>query len=140
MWVPNQDSGGASCGKLVAMFEWQPSEEYDLVFFANWLSHVPPRRLDAFLATAARAVRPGGSVAIVDQYAPMDEDRAISVRTEEGAIFARRSLPGGQTYTIVKAFYDTQTLESLLAALGFAVTIQKLDDIFFFLRARRAAQ
>ena len=110
-----------------------------MVFFANWLSHVPPKRLDAFLSTVACAVRPGGSVAIVDQYAPMPEDREISVETEEGAIYANRSLRSGQTFTIVKVFYDLQTIENLLYALGFGVTIQKLDDIFFFLQAWRQA-
>jgi ubiquinone/menaquinone biosynthesis C-methylase UbiE len=123
----------------VDLFQWQPVQQYDLVFFANWLSHVPPERLDAFLATVARAVRPGGSVAIVDQYAPMPEDREISVQTEEGAIYARRSLQSGQTFLIVKVFYDLETLEHLLDGLGFAVTIQKLDDLFFFLQARRQA-
>ncbi len=121
------------------LFEWQPSQQYDLVFFANWLSHVPPKRLDVFLGAVARAVRPGGSVAIMDQYAPMPEDREISVETEEGAIYAKRSLRSGQTFTIVKVFYDLQTIENLLDALGFAVTIQKLDDIFFFLQAWRQA-
>src|SRR4026208_645508 len=24
------------------LFRWQPDRQYDLVFFANWLSHVPP--------------------------------------------------------------------------------------------------
>jgi demethylmenaquinone methyltransferase/2-methoxy-6-polyprenyl-1,4-benzoquinol methylase len=119
------------------LFQWQPSQQYDLVFFANWLSHVPPRRLDAFLATVVRAVQPGGSIAMVDQYAPMQEDREISVRTEEGAIYAKRSLLNGQTFLIVKVFHDLQTLEQALDALGFTVTIQKLDDIFFFLQARR---
>jgi 2-polyprenyl-3-methyl-5-hydroxy-6-metoxy-1,4-benzoquinol methylase len=41
--------------------------QYDLVFFANWLSHIPPQQLDAFLGIVARAVRPGGSLVIVDQ-------------------------------------------------------------------------
>jgi trans-aconitate methyltransferase len=121
------------------LFQWQPEQQYDLVFFANWLSHVPPQRLDAFLGAVARAVRPGGSVAIVDQYAPMPEDREISVQTEEGAIYAKRSLRSGQTFLIVKVFYDLQTIETRLDELGFAVTIQKLDDIFFFLQARRTA-
>jgi demethylmenaquinone methyltransferase/2-methoxy-6-polyprenyl-1,4-benzoquinol methylase len=121
------------------LFQWQPDQQYDLVFFANWLSHVPPQRLDAFLGAVARAVRPGGSVAIVDQYAPMPEDREISVQTEEGAIYAKRSLRSGQTFLIVKVFYDLQTIETRLDELGFAVTIQKLDDIFFFLQARRTA-
>jgi ubiquinone/menaquinone biosynthesis C-methylase UbiE len=122
------------------LFQWQPSQQYDLVFFANWLSHVPPQRLDAFLSTVARAVRPGGSLAIMDQYAPMQEDREISVQTEEGAIYANRSLQSGQTFLIVKVFYDQHVLENLLDALGFAVTVHQLDDIFFFLQARRTGE
>ena len=121
------------------LFQWQPRQQYDLVFFANWLSHVPPQRLEAFLGTVARAVRPGGSLAMMDQYAPMQEDREIRVQTEEGAIYANRSLQSGQTFLIVKVFYDLRLLETMLDALGFAVTVQKLDDIFFFLQARRRA-
>jgi ubiquinone/menaquinone biosynthesis C-methylase UbiE len=122
------------------LFQWQPRQQYDLVFFANWLSHVPPPRLDAFLGTVARAVRPGGSLVMVDQYAPMPEDREIIVRdAEEGAIYANRSLRGGQTFLIVKVFYDLQIIENLLDALDFTVTVHKLDDIFFFLQARSLA-
>jgi hypothetical protein len=58
---------------------------------------------------------------------------------EEGAIYANRSLRGGQTFTIVKVFYDLQLVGNLLKLLGFVVTIQKLDDIFFFLEARSFA-
>jgi hypothetical protein len=77
---------------------------------------------------------------MVDQYAPMPEDREISVRdAEEGAISAKRSLRNGQTFLIVKAFYDLQSIENLLDALGLTVTVQKLDDIFFFLQARSPA-
>jgi ubiquinone/menaquinone biosynthesis C-methylase UbiE len=122
------------------LFGWQPTQQYDLVFFANWLSHVPPLRLETFLGTVARAVRPGGSLAIMDQYSPLPEDREIIVQdAEEGAIYANRSLLNGQTFTIVKVFYDLQFIEHLLDALGFVVTVQKLDDIFFFLEARSFA-
>jgi demethylmenaquinone methyltransferase/2-methoxy-6-polyprenyl-1,4-benzoquinol methylase len=122
------------------LFQWLPRQQYDLVFFANWLSHVPPQRLDAFLGTVACAVRPGGSLVMMDQYAPMQEDREIIVRdAKEGAIYAKRSLLNGQTFLIVKAFYDLQVIENLLDALDFTVTVQKLDDTFFFLQARRKA-
>ena len=123
-----------------AVVQFQPRQQYDLVFFANWLSHVPPQRLDAFLGNVARAVRPGGSLALVDQYAPMQEDREIIVRdAKEGAIYAKCSLLNGQTFLIVKVFYDLQIIETLLDALDFTVTVHKLDDIFFFLQARRKA-
>jgi hypothetical protein len=69
----------------------------------------------------------------------MDEDRKMSVQTEEGAIYANRPLLNGQTYLIVKVFYDLQALENVLDSLGFAVVIQKLDDVFFFLQAWRKA-
>jgi ubiquinone/menaquinone biosynthesis C-methylase UbiE len=119
------------------LFQWQPRQLYDLVFFANWLSHVPPPRLEAFLGTVTRAVRPGGSLVMVDQYSPLPEDREIIVQdAEEGAIYANRSLLNGQTFTIVKVFYDMQFIEHLLDSLGFVITIQKLDNIFFFLEAR----
>jgi ubiquinone/menaquinone biosynthesis C-methylase UbiE len=122
------------------LFQWQPKQQYDLVFFANWLSHIPPQRLDAFLGTVARAVRPGGSLAMVDQYAPLQEDREIIVRdVEEGAIYAKRSLLNGQTFLIVKVFYDLQSIEHRLDALDFTVTVHKLDDIFFFLQAHSFA-
>jgi ubiquinone/menaquinone biosynthesis C-methylase UbiE len=122
------------------LFGWQPTQRYDLVFFANWLSHVPPPRLEAFLGTVARAVHPGGSLVMVDQYTPLPEDREIIMRDAvEGAIYANRSLRDGQTFLIVKVFYDLQFIKSLLESLGFVVTVQKLDDIFFFLEARSFA-
>ena len=133
---------GKACVKFqqADLFQWQPTQQYDLVFFANWLSHVPPQRLETFLGTVARAVRPGGSLVMVDQHAPLQEDREIIVQdAEEGAIYANRSLLNGQTFTIVKVFYDRQHIENLLEKLGFVVTVQKLDDIFFFLEARLKA-
>jgi hypothetical protein len=72
---------------------------------------------------------------MVDQSAPMPEDREIGVQTEDGAIYAKRSLLNGQTFLIVKVFYDLQSIENRLHTLGFAVTVQKLDNIFFFLQA-----
>ena len=49
------------------IFEWTPEQQYDLVFFAFWLSHVPPDLVDAFLLKVRSAVRPGGHLFIIDQ-------------------------------------------------------------------------
>jgi ubiquinone/menaquinone biosynthesis C-methylase UbiE len=121
----------------VNLFQWEPMQEYDLVFFAFWLSHVPPEELDAFLDKVRRAVRPGGSMVIVDQYAPTLEDRELI--KEEGGIYAQRPLRDGRTFTIVKVFYNLAALQDTLERLGFEVVIHKLDDVFFFLVARRQA-
>src|SRR5262249_4920188 len=119
------------------LFRWAPEQEYHLVFFANWLSHVPPQELDAFLSKVARAVRPGGYIAILDQYTPTPADRQIMQEGEGGKIYAQRTLRAGQKFTIVKIFYDTNILYQALTALGFEVGITRLSDIFFLLEARR---
>lgn len=119
--------------QLADLFSWEPDQAYDLVFFAFWLSHVPPTVLDNFLATVQRAVRPGGHLAIVDQHTPTEEDRRL---TTDG-IHAVRPLGDGRRFTIVKVFYDLTDLHARLARLGFAVTTHDLREGFFFLSARR---
>ncbi len=122
------------------LFQWEPSRQYDLVFFAFWLSHVPPDMLDPFLEKISRAVKPEGEVVIVDEYAPMPEEIDLVRDGVGGRIYAERPLLSGQTFTIVKVFYDLDSLRERLASLGFAITVEKLDDIFFFLRAQRHSQ
>jgi trans-aconitate methyltransferase len=119
------------------LFQWEPSQTYDLVFFAAWLSHIPPEMLDPFFEKISRAVKPGGYIAIIDQYAPMPEDRDLVRDGPGGQIYAERPLLDGQTFTIVKVFYSVESLQERLASCGFTVSVEKLDDIFFFLRAQR---
>ncbi len=118
-------------------FNWEPTREYDLVFFANWLSQVPPGELSKFLAKAVRAARPGGYIAILDQYAPMPEDRQIMQEGEDGNIYAHRTLQSGADFTIVKMFYNVAVLQEIFSVLGCKATTYKLDDSFFFLEAQR---
>ena len=114
------------------LFTWEAAEQYDLVFFAFWLSHVPPSRLDTWLATMLRAVRPGGALVVVDEYAPTLEDEQLALAD----IYARRPLADGRTFTIVKVFYDLADLRARLAHQDVDVETHKLDDRFFLLHGR----
>ena len=120
------------CYLRADLFTWEPVEQYDLVFFAFWLSHVPPSRLDAWLGTVLRAVRPGGALVIVDEYAPTLEDEQMALAD----IYARRPLADGRTFTIVKVFYDLADLHTRLADQDVDVAIYKLNDRFFLLHGR----
>ncbi len=111
------------------LFQWQPAETFDLVFFANWLSHVPPEALDDFLNKVRASLRAGGCIALVDQHAPSEADSAIAKED----IYAVRPLEDGREFTIVKAFYNLKELEEKLTKLGFTVTSQKFSETFFFL-------
>lgn len=115
------------------LFRWKPTQEYDLVFFANWLSHVPPESLDDFLSKVRRSVRADGHVAIVDQYAPSNDDKSVA----KDEIYAARPLADGRTFTIVKIFCDLNDLKKKLESLGFEIEINQFTDTFFFLSGKR---
>jgi demethylmenaquinone methyltransferase/2-methoxy-6-polyprenyl-1,4-benzoquinol methylase len=50
------------------IFEWAPSERYDVVFFGFWLSHIPTARLRAFWEKARSALKPRGRVFFVTKW------------------------------------------------------------------------
>jgi len=115
------------------LFEWEPAQKYDLVFFANWLSHVPPAALDEFLDRVQRSIRPDGQIAMIDQYQPSDSDKRIAKED----IYATRPVEDGREFTIIKAFYDLPYLHKKVEQLGFEVSINKFSDTFFFLAGKR---
>lgn len=116
----------------VDLFRWKPERQYDLIFFGNWLSHVPPSALDDFLNNVRRAVRPHGILAMVDQYAPSIADEIIA----KDDIYAVRPLEDGRRFTIVKAFYSQSFLEDKLHKLGFDVAFTPFTETFFFLSGK----
>lgn len=115
------------------LFRWKPTQEYDLVFFANWLSHVPPEALEDFLNNVRKSIRVGGQLAIVDQHAPSDDDKSVA----KADIYATRPLRDGRSFTIVKVFCDLDDLKEKVERLGFEVTTVKFSDTFFFLTGKR---
>jgi demethylmenaquinone methyltransferase/2-methoxy-6-polyprenyl-1,4-benzoquinol methylase len=115
------------------LFAWQPRREYDLVFFAFWLSHVPPEQLDRFLDTVVRATRPGGRIFIVDEPA---NGKHLSGEIEPGNQ-QTRTLHDGRSYKIVKAYYDPRAIQERLSQRGFTQFSGMIGECFFCLSGTR---
>jgi demethylmenaquinone methyltransferase/2-methoxy-6-polyprenyl-1,4-benzoquinol methylase len=111
------------------LFDWAPDRTYDLVFFAFWLSHVPPALLNDFLSKVAAAVQPGGRLFIVDEPAG---GRHLSGPAEAGN-YQTRKLQNGNVFRIVKAYYDPTALTAQLRQLGFSRLEPWTGDYFFYL-------
>lgn len=110
------------------LFEWRPPRRYDTVFFAFWLSHVPPTRLPGFWHTVAAALAPGGKAIFIDDgpaAAAYEE-----VLADQPTPAALRRLNDGSQYRIVKVFHDAQTLTDDLTALGWSVRIRTMAGNF----------
>jgi len=104
------------------LFAWRPPRRYDTVFFAFWLSHVPPARLPAFWDTVATALAPGGRAVFVDDGpgAAAHEE----VLADQPAPAALRRLDDGSRYRIVKVFHDPRTLTDDLTARGWSARVR----------------
>jgi ubiquinone/menaquinone biosynthesis C-methylase UbiE len=112
------------------LFRWTPPASYDFVFFGFWLSHVPLEQYDAFWTMVKRALRPSAKVFFVDSLA-VQESTARDQHWETDGIVERR-LNDGQTFRIVKIFYEPSQLATRLAELGWAADIRATKNFFIY--------
>lgn len=118
------------------LFEWNPDQTYDLVFFGFWLSHVPPERLPDFLQTVARALRPGGRVVMLDsQRDPQTIAIDHQLPEDTQAQTLTRKLNDGQEYTIYKIFYQPADLIEAFTAAGFECEAANTRQFFVYANA-----
>ena len=66
------------------LFAWKAlPHRFDVVFFAAWLSHVPPQRFDAFWGQVAAALADGGRVFVIDELPAAAVHETPGVAVEE---------------------------------------------------------
>jgi hypothetical protein len=76
--APERVGAGARVRFVQAdLFGWRPDRRYDVVFFAFWLSHVPPERFESFWALVAECLTPGGRVFFVDDSHRTGEELVV---------------------------------------------------------------
>ena len=114
------------------LFEWQPDQQYDVVFFSFWLSHVPPERLDAFWEMVRACLEPGGRVFFLDSRYEETSTAADHRLEGEDATTVLRRLNDGREFRIVKVFYQPDALAARLARLGWAGTVQTTATYFLY--------
>jgi SAM-dependent methyltransferase len=117
------------------IFALRPDAAWDVVFFAAWLSHVPPGHFDAFWELVAGLLAPGGRVFIVDEapHALWAEDW---VHDAPGVV--RRTLNDGVVHRAVKIVWRPDELEERLRGLGWDARLETSGP-FYWGSASRAA-
>jgi demethylmenaquinone methyltransferase/2-methoxy-6-polyprenyl-1,4-benzoquinol methylase len=102
------------------IFEWEPRERVDLVFFSFWLSHVPEERFGDFWALVRAALVPGGRVFLVDS----SEGDLAHTGTDQSGEEETRSLTDGRTFRIVKRRWRPDDLAERVRPLGFDLDLR----------------
>lgn len=109
------------------VFEWEPDERFDLVFFSFWLSHVPEERFDEFWSVVRAALAPGGRVFLIDSGAG---DRAHT-GTDQADGEETRSLADGRSFRIVKRRWRPDELAERVRPLGFELELRDSSNDHF---------
>ncbi|MEP7378895.1 MAG: class I SAM-dependent methyltransferase [Chloroflexota bacterium] len=115
----------------------EPDRQVDGLFCGFWLSHVPRARLADFLALCRRWLKPGGRMAFIDSRRDR-ESSAIDHPQPENDLSVRK-LDDGQTFTIVKVYWQPDELEAALLAAGFASAKVTTTPRFFLMGEATAA-
>ncbi len=110
------------------LFAWEPDGRYDAVFFGFWLSHVPLERFADFWDLVARALKPRGRFAFVDD-AFRTPDELID---GEDSSTVQRRLNDGTAFRAVKVPHTAESLQALIERLGWEVEVKRLTGPFFW--------
>jgi SAM-dependent methyltransferase len=117
--------------EIADIFTWRSPQRFDAVFFAFWLSHVPPTRFERFWEIVRAALNPGGKVFFVDSlFEPTSTAKDHPPVDDSGVV--RRRLNDGREFDIVKVFYQPATLEARLAQLGWHGSVRASGRFFLF--------
>jgi len=121
------------------LFEWRPSDVFDVIFFSFWLSHVPPERFSRFWQLVGDCLAPGGRVFFVDSRHD-ETSTAIDHRLPGvGATTLRRRLNDGREFQIYKVYYDVSELEKRLGELGWDIRVLSTERYFICGQGKRKA-
>jgi demethylmenaquinone methyltransferase/2-methoxy-6-polyprenyl-1,4-benzoquinol methylase len=119
------------------LFQWQPAEQFDVVFFSFWLSHVPPEHFTTFWQLVQSCLAPGGRVFFIDsRHEQTSTATDHKLPHPESTVLTRR-LNDGREFQIYKVFHDPAELAGQLRQLGWQVDIRQTDHYFIYGSAHR---
>jgi SAM-dependent methyltransferase len=114
------------------LFRWRPVEQYNVVFFSFWLSHVPPRRFKKFWELVRLSLEPDGRVFFLDSlHEPTSTAVDHDVPDPRDIIVSRR-LNDGRTFQICKVFYQPDELSTMLDHIGWQTQVRRTTDYFLY--------
>jgi demethylmenaquinone methyltransferase/2-methoxy-6-polyprenyl-1,4-benzoquinol methylase len=120
--------------RVADAFALRAGNEFDVVFFGFFLSHVPLSRFEAFWDAVAGQLALGGRVFFVDEssHAEWQEDWI-----DEEAGIVRRTLQDGSVHRAVKVLWEPDELGARLAELGWDARVTVEGPFYWGTALRR---
>jgi SAM-dependent methyltransferase len=112
------------------VFDWRPTEHFDVVFFGFWLSHIPESKFEAFWELVRAALAPQGRAFFVDSQ--REPTSTASDQLLSDSSITVRLLNDGRTFAIYKVFYNPVDLQRRLERLGWNATVRTTSRYFLY--------
>ena len=126
------------------IFQWQPTTNYDLIFFGFWHSHIPTEDLNDFWQMVTYCLKPGGVVFFIDSMPdPYGTNLSQPVWggecpvVEDGEIVERK-LEDGRKFRIVKNYFEPDQMMNDMRRRGWQGQIRSTGGFFIYGTLRRA--
>jgi len=119
------------------LFEWETTEQFDMVFFSFWLSHVPPERLDTFLQKVSKMMKPNAHFFMLDSRR-VHESTAVNHQIPDEGTTLERRLNDGRKFEIVKIFYESTALQTALSSADIKSVVHFTDTFFIYAHGQKA--
>lgn len=111
------------------IFIYRPDGLFDVVFFAFWLSHLPPQRLEPFWALVASWLAPTGRVFFVDEARHgLWQEEWIG---GPGSNLVRRRLADGTAHRVIKVLWLPDELETELRRLRWSISVSGIGPFYW---------
>jgi demethylmenaquinone methyltransferase/2-methoxy-6-polyprenyl-1,4-benzoquinol methylase len=114
------------------LFEWEPQQRFDLVFFGFWLSHVPSAQFDRFWSKVQASLNPAGKVFFIDSLRAEDSTATNHVLPDASDPVTQRKLDDGRQFRIIKIFYAPAGLQNRLELAGWTGYVRKTGAYFIY--------
>jgi len=101
--------------------------DFDCVVGGYFLSHVPHDRVAAFMQSAVDRAGSGGRIVMVDNLYVDDSNLPISRTDPDGNTYQTRRLDSGDTFEVLKNFYDGNDLKRLVQPYAAQVEVHLLS-------------
>lgn len=94
------------------------SDSFELLFSADWWSHIPKGILPAFMSSALRKLLPESKAIFIDMSFREDFEQEPCHYDQDNNRISIRRLPDGSEFQVVKNFPSESDLRHILASYG----------------------
>jgi len=119
------------------LFTWKAPQQYDMVFFGFWLSHVPPEKLQPFLQKVSSMLKPNGHFFMIDSRKIHESTAVDHTLPEDKNVIMERTLNDGRNFNIIKVFYEREDLRLALGLAGIDAKVEFTDTFFIYAQGQK---